>query len=113
MVAVFEFIFGNLLIMTDKLSLLKRTGWAALSTCASTTAFVCVLPYIRSEAVGVIWPSTFQALLAMVLMMVGLVASRAAGRWQYVNYVLLAATFAAYVLGLKAILTVAGVSGIG
>jgi len=99
--------------MIEKSSVLKQLVWVALSGGLTVISFAILLPYVRSEALGVIWPSPFRALLAGLLILIGLSVSRRAGPLQYVTYFALAACFAGYVLALPAILAVAGVRGIG
>jgi hypothetical protein len=70
------------------------------------------LPYVRSEALGVIWPSPITALIAGLLVLVGLLASRRAGPFQWACYLLLALGIVAYVLGAPIVLEVAGVQNI-
>lgn len=98
--------------MTGEPTTLKQAAWAALSLVFTTASFVSAVPYVRSEEIGVIWPSTMKVLFAAAFMLIGLAALRRAGWLQWANYVLLAAFFAAYVLGLRSVLNVAGVTGI-
>ncbi len=99
--------------MTDRIPLLKQIGWTVLSACLSLAGLMAVVPSVRSEQVGVIWPSEERVVPAAVLILFGLAVSGRAGRGQYVVFALLAAGFAVYVLGLRSILTVSGIVGIG
>lgn len=99
--------------VNSKPSILKQFAWAGLSGCLIVAGFLIALPYIPSENSGVIWPSGVKMLIAAGLLLIGLSTSRRAGRLQYASYLLLAACFAAYVLGLRMVLNVAGVSGVG
>ena len=89
--------------MNEKSHVPRQLGWLALSGCLIVVSFVVLLPYVRSEAIGVIWPSPIRTLFAGVLMLIGLSVSRRAGPLQYVSYF----------LALPAILGVAGIRGIG
>ncbi len=91
-----------------KLTLFKQLGWAALSACLSVSAFLSAAPSIRSEQIGVTWPSGARLLLASALMFAGLAISGRAGQVRYVSYLVLAACFAAYVLGVQWVLKLAG-----
>ena len=98
--------------MNEKSDVPRQLAWAALSGCLTAVSFVILLPYVRSEAIGVIWPSPIRTLFAGVLILIGLSVSRRAGPLQYVSYFLVAACFTSYFLALPAILSVAGIGGI-
>lgn len=99
--------------MNGKSPVLRQLAWVTLSGCLTVVSFVLLLPYVRSEAIGVIWPSPIKALFAGVLILVGLSVSRRAGPLQYVSYFLFAACFTGYFLALPAVLDVAGIRGSG
>ncbi len=99
--------------MNEKFHLPWQLAWVALSGCLTVVSFVVLLPYVRSEAIGVIWPSPIRTLFAGVLMLIGLSVSRRAGPLQYVSYFLVAACFTGYFLALPAILGVAWIRDIG
>lgn len=91
----------------------RQLAWVALSGSLTVVSFAVLLPYVRSEAIGVIWPSPIRTLFAGVLIFIGLWVSRRAGHLQYVSYLLVAACFTGYFLALPAILGGAGIRGIG
>jgi len=98
--------------MARNLALLKQLGWSILSGCLAAAAFLLFTPSILSEQIGVHWPSTGKVLFAASLLLIALGVSGRAGRLQYVNYILISLCFAAYVLGLRLVLNVAGVAGL-
>jgi hypothetical protein len=98
--------------MNEKSDVPRQLAWVALSGCLTVVSFVVLLPYVRSEAIGVMWPSPIRTLFAGVLILIGLSVSRRAGPLQYVSYFLVAACFTGYFLILPAILGVAGIGGI-
>lgn len=98
--------------MSAKPSALKSVGWTVLSVGLCVAGVFIAWPYVRSEALGVIWPSMMRVLLAAVLVLIGLSASRRAGRLQYVCYLALALCFAIYVAGMRLVLEAAGVGPI-
>ncbi len=61
----------------------RQVGWALLGALLVGGGFASCLPYIRSEAPGVLWPTIGQAVLSGLMVVAGLAASRRAGRWQY------------------------------
>ena len=79
----------------------------------SVAGLSLALPYVRSEALGVIWPSPINALVAGLLVLVGLIASRRAGPLQWTCYLLLALGIVTYILGVRLVLEVSGVQNIG
>jgi hypothetical protein len=99
--------------MNEKSHVPRQLAWVALSGCLTVVSFAVLLPYVRSEAIGVIWPSPIRTLFAGVLMLIGLWVSRRAGPLQYVSYFLVATCFTGYFLALPVILGVAGIRGIG
>ena len=99
--------------MNGKSNVTRQLAWLALSGCLTVISFAILLPYVRSEATGVLWPSPINVLLASALILIGLSVSRRAGPLQYVSYLVFAACFAGYFLALPAMLDVAGIRGIG
>ena len=99
--------------MNGKSPVPRQLAWVALYGCLTVVSLVLLLPYVRSEAIGVIWPSPIKALFAGLLILIGLSVSRRAGPLQYVSYFLFAACFTGYFLALPAVLDVAGIRGSG
>lgn len=99
--------------MSEKSPVLRQLAWVALSGCLTVASFVVLLPYVRSEAIGVLWPSPIRVMFAGLLILFGLSVSRRAGPLQYVSYLVVAACFTGYFLALPAILGVAGMRGMG
>lgn len=99
--------------MSDKSEILKQVSWVAASGACSVAGLSLALPYVRSEALGVIWPSPIMALVAGLLVLLGLLASRRAGPLQWACYVLLALGIVTYILGSRIALEVAGIQNIG
>jgi len=99
--------------MTEKRPVTRQLAWVALSGCLTVISFAVLLPYVRSEATGVLWPSPIRVSLAGLLILIGLSVSRRAGPLQYFSYLVFAACFTGYLLALPAILDAAGIRGIG
>jgi hypothetical protein len=99
--------------VSDKSEILKRLAWVTASVACSVAGLSLALPHVRSEALGVIWPSPIMAIVAGLLVLVGLFASRRAGPLQWVCHLLLALGIVAYILGARLLLEVSGVQNIG
>jgi hypothetical protein len=99
--------------VSDKSEIFKQVAWVTASGACSVAGLSLALPYVRSEALGVIWPSPMMALVAGLLVLVGLLASRRAGPLQWACYLLLALAIVSYILGARIVLEVAGIQNIG
>ncbi|GEM_PF-5185792 len=92
--------------------LIGKGAWAALAIALLAAGLFASLPAIRSEALGVYWPYAVRLAASALLVFLGLVASRRAGRLQYAVFAAAGLGVLIFIHATGTILDASGVQGV-